>query len=138
MIRGQDFRLGIFGATVQVSAKFNSGDMFVGALENVSDDFGSGVASGVRERDGANANVFQPFESFFDEFGPPGLVVWISEGHGNVNDEAATDGFGFLVNRFHQRAGFATGHVGVCSAKVRGDGIRVADGGDARRRQRAL
>src|ERR1700756_1874777 len=62
-IGGENFCFGVFRAAVEMSAEFDARDVFVGSLENVGDDFRSGVACGVGKRNSSDTNVFQPFES---------------------------------------------------------------------------
>src|SRR5216683_3303353 len=97
LVGGENFGFGCFRVAVEMRAEFDSCDVLVRTLENIGNNFWSGVASSVGERNGFDANVFQPFESFFDEFGAPGFVIGISEGHGNVDDEAAPYGLSFFV-----------------------------------------
>src|SRR6267142_3425164 len=103
-------------------AEFDSSDGLAGTFENIGNYFWCGVARGVRQRNGFDANVFEPLESFFDQFRAPWLVVGISESHGNVNHESAARSFGFFAQSFNEGAGFSARHVGIRSAKVRGDG----------------
>src|SRR5258707_5015416 len=115
----EDLCCGVFSAAMEVSAKLDSCDVLVCAIENFGDNFGSGVASGVSERNGSNSNILEPFEGFFDQFRSPRLVVRIAERHRNVNQEATSCGFGFLVESSDQRPGFAASHVGIRPAKIR-------------------
>src|SRR6266478_4399864 len=85
-IGGKNFCFGVFRAAVEMSAEFYACDMLVRSFKHVSNNFWGGIACGVGKRNGPDANGFQPFESFFDEFGAPGFVIGISESHGNVDD----------------------------------------------------
>src|SRR5438445_397974 len=87
----------VFGPAVEMGTEFNPGDGPAGPVENFADDFRSSAASGVGQRNGFDTNIFQPFESFFDQFRPPRFVVRIAEGHRNVDDQATSGGFGFFV-----------------------------------------
>src|SRR5208283_5277531 len=52
-------------------------------------------------------------------------------GHGNVDDEIFVGGLRFALEEFDEGAGFGAGHVGVGAAEIGGDGVGIANGGDA-------
>src|SRR4030095_6935831 len=70
----ENFGFGIFRAAVQVHTEFDAGDAGTGTLEEVGHDFWRSVAGGVGERNSFDANVFEPFESFFYDFRATALV----------------------------------------------------------------
>src|SRR5258708_11901556 len=137
-IGGENFRFGVFRAAVEMSAQFYARDVLVRSFKHLSNNFWGGIACGVGKRNGPDANVFQPLESFFDELGAPGFVVGIAERHGNIDYKTASGGFSFFVQSFDESAGFAARHVSVGPAEGGGDGIRIAGGIDTGSRKRAL
>jgi hypothetical protein len=130
LVSGKDFFFGVVGKGMQVDAEFDSGHVIFHLGEEFADQIGRGGANGVGEGDGVDADVLEPVKSVLDDFGAPGFVVGIAEGHGNVDDEIFVGGFGFALEEFDEGAGFGAGHVGVGAAEIGGDGVGITDGGD--------
>ena len=70
-VGGENFCFGVFGAAVEMDAEFDACDVIFYAAVEVADEFGSGAADGVGERDGVDADVFQPLESLRRRFQGP-------------------------------------------------------------------
>ena len=85
IVRGQDLFGCAFRPAVQVYAEFDAGDAVLRGGVYRADFGGSGRADGIGQRNRAHAGVFQPNQSFLDDLRPPGLLVGIAEGHGNVH-----------------------------------------------------
>ena len=64
VVGGEDFGLGVFRAAVQVSAEFDSCDVLVRAFKNVADDFWSGIARSVGERNGSARECLSAIREF--------------------------------------------------------------------------
>ena len=130
-IGGENFVLGIRGAGMEMHAEFDASDVILYLAEEFVDKIGSGGTDGVGKRDGLDANVFEPLESVLHNFRSPRFAVGIAKGHGNIDDETFVGGFGFTLEGFDKSTRLSAIHVGVGAAEIGGDGIRVADGGDA-------
>lgn len=89
-----------------MDAKLHARDVILYLIIKIVDEFRSGGADGVGEGNGVDVDVLEPFESILDDFGAPGLVVGIAEGHGDVDDEILVGGFGFAFQGFNEGAGF--------------------------------
>ena len=54
-----------------MDAELDAGDVIFHVAEEIADEFGLGGADGVGERDGADADVFQPVERVFATISAP-------------------------------------------------------------------
>src|SRR5271168_40114 len=137
-VRGKNLFFGLLGATVQMYAQLDSGDVIFHLAVEVADEGWFRRTDRVRQRNRANLYVFKPFECFGDDFRSPRLIVRIAEGHRNVNHQAAIGRFGFFVQFFNQQARLRARHVGIGPAEIRGDRVRIADRRNTRSSQRPL
>src|SRR5712691_8814247 len=130
-IGSKNFLLRVLRPAVQMYAQLEPRDVVLYLAKEIADQLWGCRAHRVRERNGAHAGVLQPLERVLHNLRPPGLIIRVAEGHGDVNDQVAMRGGCSLLQRLDEGPRFLARHIGVGPSKIRRDGIGVPDRRDA-------
>ena len=106
--------------------------------DEVGDEGGGGETDGIRERDLRDAAIDEARAGVRNLVDRPWIVVRVSEGHGDVDDQAEVRSGREGVDCEEFREGFFGSLVLVSEQEVGRNGVGIADGRDAARGEGTL
>ena len=121
-----------------MNAQLNPGDVVFNLAVQIANEFGRGCAHGVGQGDRPHPDILEPLQCIGDNLRSPGFVIRVSKGHRNINYQAPICRSGLLLQFLNELTRFLARHIGVGAAKIRRDGVRIADGCHSRGGQGAL
>src|SRR5215472_16215503 len=101
LIRREDFFFRILGPAMQMHAKFDSSDVVLYLAVQITHQFGRSSPYSIRQGNRADARVLEPLQGVGNNFGAPGLVIRVSEGHGNIDNQPPIRLRGLLFQFLH-------------------------------------